>query len=107
KRLCSDVDDSVRNVALKLVEDLPALSRIHTEFGAVVVNEIDKLVPLVSKAIYAWKNAIVNKLRHEAQLKLENAGPEELAKLMKELQYLDGLRAKLASLIGDPVINLL
>ena len=107
KLLCSDIDDDVRNVALKLVEDLPALSRIHTEQGGVVVTEKDRLIPLVTKAIYALKNAIVNKRRHEAQHKLENAGPEELAKLMEELQYLDGLRAKLAAMIGDPVINLL
>ena len=107
KLLCSDMDDGVRNVALKLVEDLPALSKIHTEQGSVVVTEKDRLIPLVPKAIYALKNAIVNNRRHEFQRKLEEASRDEMEELLKELQQLDELRARLARLIGEPVINLL
>ena len=101
------MDDGVRNVALKLVEDLPALSKIHTEQGSVVVTEKDRLIPLVPKAIYALKNAIVNNRRHEFQRKLEEASQDEMEELLKELQQLDELRARLARLIGEPVINLL
>ena len=107
KLLCSDMDDIVRNVALNLVEDLPALSKIHTEQGGVVVTEKDRLSPLVSKAIYALKNVIVNNRRHEVQRQLEEADQNELDELLKELQRLDSLRSQLAGLIGDPVINLL
>ncbi len=81
------------------------LSRIHTQLGAVVVTEADRLTTFVPKAINAWKNARVNKRRHEVQQLLEHATPDEQRELFVELQKLDELRGELARLTGDPVIN--
>ncbi len=105
KRLSSDTDDLLRETVLNFVIDKYQLSRIHTQLGAVVVTEADRLTTFVPKAINAWKNARVNKRRHEIQQLLEHATPDEQRELFVELQKLDELRGELARLTGEPVIN--
>ena len=105
KRLSSEIDDSVRDTVLDFVIDKHQLSRIHSQFGAMIATEADRLVTLVPKAINAWKNALLNQHRHELNRLLEHASPEEQRKLLIELQKLDHLRGKLARVTGEQVIN--
>ena len=105
KRLSSEIDDSVRDTVLDFVIDKHQLSRIHSQFGAVIATEADRLMTLVPKAINAWKNALLNQHRHELNRLLEHASPEKEREILIELQKLDLLRGKLAQVTGEQVIN--
>lgn len=105
KVLCSIDNDPVRQLACDLATDnMPQLSKIHTQF-AVIVEERDRLIDVVLKRIYNWKNALlvvrINELKH----KILKASQEELPQLMNQLQELYKTRHQIAAIIGDRVVN--
>lgn len=103
--LCSIDDDEVRQLACDLATDnLPQLSKIHTQF-AVIVEERDKLVSLVPDRLYNWKNALLVLRINDVKNKIAKASPEELPELMEHLQSLYNVRHQLAAIIGDRVVN--
>ena len=105
KVLCSIDDDQVRQLACDLATDnLPQLSKIHTQF-AVIVEERDKLLNIVPERLYNWKNALVVIKINEIKDRIARADANELPKLMEELQKLYDVRHKLAAIIGDRVVN--
>ena len=105
KVLCSIDDDAVRQLACELATDnLPQLSKIHTQF-ATVLEERDKLLSLVPDRIYNWKNALLLQMINETKVHIANAGPEEQPKLIEYLQGLYNLRRQIAAIIGDRVVN--
>ena len=103
--LCSLDDDPVRQLACDLAADnLPQLSKIHTQF-AVIVEERDKLLTLVPARLYNWKNALLVLRINEIKAKIAQAPIEEQPKLMEQLQDLYRVRHQLAAIIGDRVVN--
>lgn len=105
KVLCSLDDDEVRQLACDLAADnLPQLSKIHTQF-AVIVEERDKLLPTVQKSLYNWKNALIVKRIDDMKRLIASAAPQELPRLMEQLQELYSVRHQLAAIIGDRVVN--
>ena len=105
KVLCSIDDDQVRQLACDLATDnLPQLSKIHTQF-TVIVEERDKLLNVVPKQLYNWKNAIVVLKINEIKDRIAHAESSELPRLMEELQQLYGVRHELAATLGDRVVN--
>ena len=105
KILCSLDDDPVRQLACDLAADnLPQLSKIHTQF-AVIVEERDKLLTLVPARLYNWKNALLVLRINEVKAKIAQAPIEEQPKLMEQLQDLYRVRHQLAAIIGDRVVN--
>ena len=105
KALCSLDDDPVRQLACELAaENLPQLSKIHTQF-AVIVEERDKLIHLVPERLFNWKNAILVQRINDLKSKIAQASPDEQAQLMEQLQGLYATRHKLAAFIGDRVVN--
>lgn len=105
KALCSLDDDSVRQLACELAtENLPQLSKIHTQF-AVIVEERDKLIHLVPERLFNWKNAILVQRINDLKSKIAQASPDEQPQLMEQLQGLYATRHKLAAFIGDRVVN--
>ena len=105
KTLCSLDDDSVRQLACELATDnLPQLSKIHTQF-AVIVEERDKLIQLVPQRLFNWKNAILVLRINELKSKIAHSSPEEQPQLMEQLQALYATRHTLAAFIGDRVVN--
>lgn len=103
--LCSIDDDEVRQLACDLATDnMPQLSKIHTQF-AVVVEERDKLLTLVPERLYNWKNALLVQRINETKAQIAKADPEQVPHLMKYLQDLYELRHKLAEILGDRVVN--
>ena len=105
KVLCSLDEDEVRQLACDLATDnLPQLSRIHTQF-AVIVEERDKLQILVPKLLYSWKNALLLMRINDVKTQIAHADPKDLPQLMKQLQQLYDLRHQLATFIGDRVVN--
>ena len=105
KALCSIDDDDVRQLACDLATDnMPQLSRIHTQF-AVIVEERDKLRTLVPERLLNWKNALLALKINDLKARIAQATPEEQPRLMKELQANYKLRHELAAIIGDRVVN--
>ncbi len=105
KALCSLDDDPVRQLACELAaENLPQLSKIHTQF-AVIVEERDKLIHLVPERLFNWKNAILVQRINDLKSRIAQASPDEQAQLMEQLQGLYATRHKLAAFIGDRVVN--
>ncbi|MBR5673139.1 MAG: DNA primase [Muribaculaceae bacterium] len=105
KILCSLDDDPVRQLACDLAADnLPQLSKIHTQF-AVIIEERDKLLTLVPARLYNWKNALLVLRINEIKAKIAQAPIEEQPKLMEQLQDLYHVRHQLAAIIGDRVVN--
>lgn len=105
KALCSLDDDEVRQLACELAADnLPQLSKIHTQYS-VIIEERDKLLSLVTKGLYNWKNALVVLKINEMKSLIAKASPEEQPQLLEQLQQLYNVRHQLAAIIGDRVVN--
>ncbi len=105
KALCSIDDDDVRQLACDLATDnLPQLSKIHTQF-AVILEERDKLLSLVPDRLYNWKNVLLVQAINVIKERISHASAEELPQLMEHLQKLYSVRHELAAVIGDRVVN--
>ena len=105
KALCSIDDDDVRQLACDLAADnLPQLSKIHTQF-AVILEDKDRLRNLVPDRLFNWKNAILIQRINETKDKIAHADTDQQPKLMEYLQELYNLRRRLARRIGDRVVN--
>ena len=105
KALCSIDDDDVRQLACDLATDnMPQLSKIHTQF-AVILEERDKLLTLVPDRLYNWQNALLVQKINEIKERIAQADATELPKLMEHLQKLYDDRHQLAAVIGDRVVN--
>ena len=105
KVLCSIDDDQVRQLACDLAADnLPQLSKIHTQF-AVIVEERDRLLTLVPERLYNWKNALLGIKINEVKAQIAKASADQQPSLIEQLQELYQLRHQLARIIGDRVVN--
>ena len=102
---CSIDDDEIRQLACDLAADnLPQLSKIHTQF-AVIVEERDKLITVVPERLYNWKNALLVQKINQTKQQIAHADPSQLPELMEYLQELYKVRHQLAAVIGDRVVN--
>ena len=105
KVLCSLDDDDVRQLACDLASDnLPQLSKIHTQY-ATIVEERDKLVYLVPEQLYNWKNALLIMHINDVKAQIAHADASQLPQLLEQLQELYQVRHQLAAIIGDRVVN--
>ena len=105
KVLCSIDDDPVRQLACEIATDnMPQLSKIHTQY-AVILEERDRLVTVVTERLYNWKNALLIQQINETKSQIAHADSSELPQLMQHLQNLYSLRHELAAIIGDRVVN--
>ena len=105
RQLCSLDDDEVRQLACDLAADsLPQLSRIHTQF-AVIVEDRDRLLSLVPKRLYNWKNALLLQKINQTKSQIAQATADQLPALMEHLQQLYEVRHRIAAQIGDRVVN--
>ena len=105
KVLCSIDDDHVRQLACEIATDnMPQLSKIHTQY-AIILEERDRLVTVVTERLYNWKNALLIQQINETKSQIPHADSSELPQLMQHLQNLYSLRHELAAIIGDRVVN--
>ncbi len=104
KRLCSHMEDDVREASSDLASEKYTLSKIHTEF-ATIPTEFDKLETLIPGALNNWKNAMIEQRIAAVQAQLGTAQGDELNTLLTQLQELFTLRSQIAKLIGDRVVN--
>lgn len=105
RRLCSHPDDDIRNLACDLVTEKHQLSKIYTQ-NAYVATEFDRLLSLVPKSIYTWKNALIADQIKSLQAQMQSGRlDKDNTQLLQRLQELYRVRSQLAKLIGDRVVN--
>lgn len=102
--LISSPDDVVRKVTTNLVSEKYVLSKVHTKF-AKIDTEQDKIVELVPRAIFEWKDAILEcKLRDiKAQLRSCADVNEQLA-LMAQCMELQQIKIAFAKYLGERIV---
>ena len=102
--LISSPDDVVRKVTTNLVSEKYVLSKVHTKF-AKIDTEQDKIVELVPRAIFEWKDAILEcKLRDiKAQLRCCSDVNEQLA-LMSQCMELQQIKIAFAKYLGERIV---
>ena len=102
--LISSPDDVVRKVTTNLVSEKYVLSKVHTKF-AKIDTEQDKIVELVPRAIFEWKDAILEcKLRDiKAQLRSCADVNEQLA-LMSQCMELQQIKIAFAKYLGERIV---
>lgn len=110
KTLTSHPDDRVRNLALELVADKHVLSKVHTKYAHIETEE-ERLQELVPRAIYEYKDAILEcRIRglHDDLKRLAASphyNPEEIRSLMETHVQLQRLRGEFAKYLGERIIN--
>ena len=105
RRLCSHLDDDVRNTACDLVSEKSPLSKIYSQYGT-ITSDAERLLTLVPKAIYTLKDAIVAVQIKQLQQQMKTAtSSEQSLSIMQQLQQLFATRNQLSPLIGDRVIS--
>ncbi len=102
--LISSPDDVVRKVTTNLVSEKYVLSKVHTKYTK-IDTEQDKIVDLVPRAIFEWKDAILEcKLRDiKAQLRSCADVNEQLA-LMSQCMELQQIKIEFAKYLGERIV---
>ena len=107
KRLASDSDDSVRQLATDFAEVKYELSKFHSKH-AKLEQEIDKLNELIPISILTWKDAIVaqeiNDLTNEMRNPNMATQQQRVEEIFARLKELYSLRSQFAKILGDRVI---
>lgn len=106
KLLVSSPDDVVRRITTELVSDKYVLSKVHTKY-AKIETEQDRIAELVPRAIYEWKDAILEcSLRDLLQrIKLAANNPDELRALMTRHIELLRIKGEFAKYLGERIIT--
>ena len=105
KTLMSNPNDVVRHVTTELVSEKHVLSKVHTKY-AKIETEQDRLAELVPRAIYEWKDAILECQMREVRKLIQRVGnnDEELMLLMSKYMELQQLKGQFAKYLGERII---
>lgn len=105
RELISSPDDVVRRVTTELISEKYVLSKVHTKY-AKIETEQDKLNELVPRAIYEWKDAILESQMRDIRQKIKEAGnnAEELTALMSRQMELKQLKSEFAKFLGERIV---
>lgn len=110
KALSASPEDAVRDITIKLTSERHTLSKVHTKYSK-IETEQDRLVELVPRAIYEWKDALIaleiDNIRQRIKEISSQPDPdgEELQKLLQQNIILLQKRSEFAKEIGDRVIT--
>jgi len=108
RRLGSSADDTVRSLTADLVSERYHLSKIHTKYAAIETEE-DRLPELVPRAIYEWKDAILDWRQRQLIAEIRQTGQtgdlEAVKPLMARSLELQQLRSELARYMGERTLS--
>ena len=104
KKLCSHLDNEVRQKSIEMVSEKHQLSKIYSAEDIEKSND-DKLTSIISEAINNLKNSILTCDIIDTQNQLKAAKGEKAISLMTLLQNLYETRKELAKYIGERVVN--
>lgn len=109
KNLAAHPDDKIRQLTASLVNERYTLSKVHSKY-AKVATEQERLTELVPRAIFEWKNAILDCRIIDIQLRLKEitaqASPDLnlTQSLMQQNIELINIKRELAKILGDRII---
>ena len=105
KTLLSSPDDVVRHITTDLVSEKHVLSKVHTKFTK-IETEQDRLADLVPRAIYEWKDAILECQIRDVRARICQAtnDKEELHALMSKSMELQQIKRDFAKFLGERII---
>lgn len=105
--LASDPDDTLRRLAANMVSEKYQLSRIHTKHSK-VETERDCLADRVPKAVYGWKNAVLEWQEKELRRLMTDAAAnndsDRVNSILTELMELRGKVTALAKYLGERIV---
>lgn len=107
RRLASDPNDRIRRLAADLVSEKYVLSKIHTKHSH-VETERECLRDRLPKAVYGWKNAVLEwqekELRQVLAEAVASGDQEKVNELLAERIRLRKLVADLAKYLGERIV---
>jgi DNA primase len=108
RALGSSPDDVVRTLTTDLVSERYQLSKIHTKYAS-IETEQDRLPELVPRAIYEWKDAILEWRQRAVIADIRRASAahdtDAVHSLMIHSQELQRLRSELARYMGERTLS--
>lgn len=104
KHLSSDSDDKIRNIANEMFLPKHSLSKIHSESSATNVDS-QKLIMLVSSAMFNWKLSIIELNIKELEIELKTASVDRQLEILNSIKELNSLKIEFAKLTGERVVN--
>jgi DNA primase len=106
--LASDPNSTIRTMVTTLISDKYVLSKIHTKHSHVEA-ERDCLPDRVPKAVFAWKNAVLEcrekALRKEMAEAVAAADNDRVMELLQKQKELRELMAEIAKYLGERIIT--
>ena len=95
----------IRRVTTDLVSEKHVLSKVHTKY-AKIETEQDRLAELVPRAIYEWKDAILECQMREVRKRIQEVGDnhEKLMLLTSKYMELQQLKGQFAKYLGERII---
>ena len=104
KKLCSHLDDTVRNTAIALVSERHQLSKIYSieNMEHSIESRLDTIIP---ESILNLKNSLVSCQILDVQQQIQSARGDNAQSLLLQLQQLYEVRKGIARLIGERVVN--
>ncbi len=109
KILISSPNDNVRRITTDLVSERHVLSKVHTKYSK-VETEQDRIADLVPRAIYEWKDAILECRIREIHAEIKeisaSATPDmdRIKNLMVQNIELNNIKGELAKVLGERII---
>ena len=106
RRLLASEDDSIRNLTADLVADKHVLSKVHTKY-AHVESEEERLVELLSRAVYELRDAIVAERINELQRRLAAVAPNDsdtANAILQQIINYHNARAEYAKCLGERIV---
>ena len=104
KNLISSPEDVVRHITTDLVSEKYVLSKVHTKY-AQIATEQDQLDELIPKAVFGWKNAIIEWSIKELIAKISTTtDAEQQRELIIRLQEKKNLKKDFDKYLGERVV---
>lgn len=107
--LGSSPDDTVRQITTDLVSEKYVLSKVHTKYTK-VETEQDRLADLVPRALYEWKDAILDCRIRELHRRIKEVSSQpdadgtQLRELMIQNIELMRLKSEFAKYLGERIV---
>ena len=104
--LGSDPDDDLRHLVLKTITPQYHLSKYHSKLTK-IPSEAERLPNLLPRALYEWKDEILNQQFKKIQEELRAPGltSEQMTDILKRLADISQMRSQLATMIGERILT--
>lgn len=106
--LGSSADDTLRQLTTELVSEKYQLSKVHSRYSR-IETEQDKLADLLPRAVYVWKDAILESRMHSMKEDMQQAfaanDSDRVREIMVSMMELKAIRTELAKYLGERIIT--